>query len=219
MIHFKYILKLISLLYKKDLEIENPKKFQRHVNDIASGVLHKRGYYLNRTYSKFPYLKPNAITNIADFHGLLCFTKHNADFNKISRILGVIFIAIGSLLGISQLLPLFPNTPYGVPVFIILIISGLILFFYKFGKGICIEIRLVGESYRTDIKKGENTTEYLNVRSQARLTVQGNTLDPTRSLSDSDMEKLREDGDVLTEELTPFLEKFMEKSKISSPSM
>ena len=80
--------------------------------------------------------------------------------------------------------------------------------FSKFGKGICIEIRLVGETYRTDNKKEENSIEYLGVRSHARLTVQANTLDPTKTLSDSDIEKLREDGSVLTTELTPFLEKF-----------
>ena len=87
----------------------------------------------------------------------------------------------------------------------------LILFFYKFGKGICIEIRLVGECYRKNTKKETNSIEYLNVRSNARLTVQGNTLDPKKSLSDSDMEKLRSDGDALTDVLTPFLEKFLEK--------
>ena len=206
-------------MYKKDLNIENPKKFQRHVSDIASNVLFKKGYYLNRTYSKFPYLKASGITNIADFHGILCFTKHNTDFNKISRILGVIFmivgglIGIGNYMGISQYFSIIPNSPSIGVIFIILILIGLILFFYKFGKGICIEIRLVGETYRIDNKKEENSIEYLNVRSHARLTVEGNTLDPKKSLSDSDMEKLQRDGDALTVELTPFLEKFLEKKE------
>ena len=148
-------------MYKKDLEIENPKKFQRHVNDIASGVLRKKGYYLNTRYSKFPYLKANGIVNIADFHGVSCFTKHNADFNKISRILGIIFIISGSLFSISHFLPLLPNMPDAtfIFIFLVLIIIGLILFFYKFGKGICIEIRLVGECYRTDIKKEEKSSK------------------------------------------------------------
>lgn len=195
------------------MNIENPKKFQRHVSDIASSILSKKGYYLNRKYSKFPYLKESGIINIADFIGILCFTKHNADFNKISRILGVIFMVGGGLGIVSQLLSIFPNTSQGIVTVIVLIIIGLILFFYKFGKGICIEIRLVGETYRTDNKKEENSIEYLSVRSHARLTVQANTLDPTKTLSDSDIEKLRDDGSALTEELTPFLEEFLEKTE------
>ena len=62
----------------------------------------------------------------------------------------------------------------------------------------------------TDNKKEENSIEYLSVRSHARLTVQANTLDPTKTLSDNDREKLREDGSALTAELTPFLEKYLE---------
>lgn len=200
-------------MYKRDLEIGNPKKFQRDINDIASAVLHKKGYYLNTYYSKFPYLKSNGIVNIADFHGVSCFTKHNADFNKISRILGAFFILSSSLLPISILLSLIPNISYvtSVFIFLVLIIIGLILFFYKFGKGICIEIRLVGECYRADIKKETNSIEYLHVRSHVRLIVQGSTLDSTKSLSDSDMKKLGDDGDALAVVLTPFLEKYLEK--------
>lgn len=200
-------------MYKRDLEIGNPKKFQRHVNDIASSVLDKKGYYLNTYYSKFPHLTSNGIVNIADFHGVSCFTKHNADFNKISRILGAFFIMSSSLLPISILLSLIPNISNVTSgfIFLVLIIIGLILFFYKFGKGICIEIRLVGECYRADIKKETNSIEYIHVRSHVRLIVQGSTLDSTKSLSDSDMKKLGDDGDALTVVLTPFLEKYLEK--------
>jgi len=196
-------------LYKKDLKIENPKKFQRHVNDVASGVLYKRGYYLNRNYSKFPYLKANGIINIADFHGLLCFVKNHRNYNLISRIIGGILIGIGAIYWVS---PAFTNLYSALwsPHSWIIIGVGLFLIFFKFGKDICIEIRLVGESYRTDIKKEENFIEYLNVRSYARLTVQAATLDPRKTLSGKDIEKLREDGSALTAELTPFLEKYLE---------
>jgi len=199
-------------LYKKDLEIENPKKFQRHVNDVASGVLHKKGYHLNRNYSKFPYLKANGITNMADFHGLLCFVKNHRNYNLISRIIGGILIGIGAILWVF---PGFTNL-YSVlwsPHSWIIIGIGIFLIFFKFGKDICIEIRLVGESYRTDIRKEENSIEYLNVRSHARLTVQAATLDPRKTLSDNDIEKLREDGSTLTAELTPFLDKYLEKKE------
>lgn len=203
---------MIRLLYKRDLIIENPKKFQRHVNDIASIVLLKKDYYLNGNYSKFPYLKPNGITNIADFHGLLCFVKNHSSYNLISRIIGVILIIFGAIHWIYPLLTstYFNSITLWNPIAWIIIGVGIFLVFFKFGKDICIEIRLVGETYRTDTKKEENSIEYINVRSHARLTITGNTLDPTKMLSDKDIKKLQEDGDVLTAELDPFLKEFLE---------
>lgn len=200
-------------MYKRDLDIENPKKFQRHVNDIASGVLYKRGYYLNGTYSKFPYLKANGITNIADFDGLLCFVKNHSNYNLISRIIGAILIVLGT---IHWIYPLLTSSYFNAnnlwnPLGWIIIGIGIFLIFFKFGKDICIEVRLVGETYRID-KKEENSIEYLNVRSHARLTVQANTLDPKKTLSDNDIEKLQEDGGALMAELTPFLETYLEKN-------
>lgn len=194
------------------MNIENPKKFQRHVSDIASSVLFKKGYYLNGTYSKFPYLKANGITNIADFHGLLCFVKNHRNYNLISRIIGAVLVVFGI---VYFAYPIITSSYFNVnilwnPAAWISMGIGIFLVFFKFGKDICIEIRLVGEAYRTDNKKEEYSIEYLNVRSHARLTVQANTLDPTKTLSDKDIKKLLDDGGTLIVELTPFLEKFLE---------
>jgi len=201
--------KLFSLLYKKDLNIENPKKFQRYVSDVASSVLFKKGYYLNRTYSKFPYLNASGITNIADFHGLLCFVKNHSNYNLVLRIIGVILIVVTTSIWLYPVLFSFYSIYQLVnfPAFVGIGI-GIFLIFFKFGKDICIEIRLVGESYRTDIKKEENTIEYLSVRSHARLTVQAATLNPKKTLSDNDIAVLHKDGNALTSELTLFLEKY-----------
>lgn len=201
-------------MYKKDLKIEHPKKFQRHVSDIAGNVLFKRGYYLSRQYSKFPFLTENAITNIANFNGLLCFVKNATNYNLISRIIGAILIVLGA---IYVNYPLFASYNFNIydllnPAPWLIVGIGIFLILFKYGKDICIEIRLVGETYRTDNKKEENSIEYLNVRSDARLTVNANTVDPKKTLSDKDIEKLREDGSALTAELSPFLEEFLEKT-------
>ena len=198
-------------MYKKDLEIENPKKFQRHLNDVASDVLVNRGYYLNGKYSKYPYLTENGIANIADFHGLLVFVKNHSNYNLVSRIIGIVLSVSALVYWFHPLLISYGHFEWiNFPPWIIIGI-GMFLIFYKFGKDIAIEIRLVGESYRTDTIKDEKSIEYLNVRSNARLTVQAATLDPTKMLNDNDIKKLYKDGTALTNELTPFLEKYLEK--------
>jgi len=198
-------------MYKRDLEIENPKKFQRHLNDTASNVLLKRGYYLSKNNSKFPFLKANGIANIADFNGLLCFVKDHRNYNNIIRIFGIIIITLSlshfihSLMITSHDL-LLMNMPTILGVGL-----GIFLIIHKFGKDICIEIRLVGESYRTDFKKEKESIEYLNVRSNARLTVEVSTLDHKKSLNEMDLVTLNGDGNLLIEVLSPFLENFLEK--------
>jgi len=198
-------------MYKKDLQIENPKKFQRHINDIASNVLFKRGYYLNKTFSKFPILKANGIVNIADFHGVLCFVKYHRNYNLLLRVIGAVLTSFGVGILIPTYFEYFSYSGAYFVSSIILIAIGMLLILLKFGKDICIKIRLVGESYRTDIKKEVNSIEYLNVKSHARLTIQASTLDPRKTLNDNDAAILREAGAALTAEFTPFLEKYVEK--------
>jgi len=202
-------------MYKKDLSIGNPKKFQRRVEDIASSVLFSKGYYLNGQHSQRPYLNANGIVNIADFMGVLYFVKNHKNYNRISRIIGICLVVFSSL---HMLYPIITSTSFSsydllnFPAWIGIIIGiGLIVF--KFGKDICIKITLVGEGYRTNVIKEKNSIEYLGVRSDARLTVRGDTLDPGKSLSNSDYEKLREDGHDLIEKLTPFLIPFLEETK------
>ena len=43
--------------------------------------------------------------------------------------------------------------------------------------------------------------------------MQAITLDPKKTLSEKDIEILQEDGGALTAELTPFLEKYLEKKE------
>jgi hypothetical protein len=200
-------------LYKKDLVIKNPKKFQRHLNDVASGVLVNRGYYLNGKYSKYPYLTENGIANIADFHGLLVFVKNHSNYNLVSRIIGIILSISAIAYWFHPLLTSYTNFELMNFPSWILIAIGMFLIFYKFGKDIAIEIRLVGESYRTDTIENEKSIEYLDVRSNARLTVQAAALDPAKTLSDDDIGKLYQDGTALTSELTPFLKKYLETAE------
>lgn len=211
------MLKIILIVYKKDIQIENPKKFQRHVNDISGDVLFKRGYYFNGRFSQFPYLKSNGIANIADFQGVLCYVKEHRNYNLIARIVGICLTIFGFIHWFYPTITShnFYWDPFNFGAWI-LIGTGLFLIFFKFGKDICIEIKLVGESYRTDIEKETDSIEYLNVRSTARLTVQGSTLDPKKILNYNDRKILQKDGEVLIKELAPFLEKFKEKTKIQN---
>lgn len=200
------------------MDIENPKKFQRHLNDICASVLTKRGYYQSGWHSRYPFLKSNGIANIADFYGKLCYVKSHRNYNLIARLAGIFISVFGLSYWFS---PIFTSNNFSIfdllSVFVssnigawILIGIGLFLIFFKFGKEICIEIKLTGESYRTNTEKEKNSIEYLNVRSQARLTIQASTLDPKKTLSVNDIDILREDGGVLTGHLDPFISKFIE---------
>ena len=199
-------------MYTKDLKIENPKKFQRLLYDVSSSILFGKGYYKSGRLSNIPYLKSNGIENIADFGGTLCFIKNHTNYNLMSRIFGSIFIVLGSLLVLANFFQYFLIDYYYV-VGAVAIGIGLILLFKKFGKELCIEITLIGESYRTDFKKKEGFIEYLNVRSHARLTIQGTTVDPNQILSNDDMYSLKTDSEPLIIAMNSFVEKYLEKNE------
>ncbi len=205
-------------MFRKDLNLENPKKFQRFLHDHISEVLFCRDYYLNGTQSVKPYLKPNGIINTSDFHGKLCYVKSHRNYNLILQGVGIVFFLLSGLLAIGGLMSTLIDTPYsdGLSLFIVSIFLGVIgvfFYFYKVGKDICIMVELIGESYRTD-HKDEKTgmQEYLNVRSHARLTVQGESLDPSKSLSQEEKNTLQIDGRYVITKLDVILKDYLEKN-------
>lgn len=83
-----------ALAYLKlDLHANNPKKLFRKIYDVCEDEISSRGYRLHREPIR-PFLKENALYNVADFFGRISIYRDIFSINIISLIIGLIVVGV-----------------------------------------------------------------------------------------------------------------------------
>lgn len=172
-----------------------------------------RGYYISRINSPKPYLKENALNNIADFQGNITIYREIFSLNLISLIVGLIVIGAGIILLVSDFYTPLPKELLGI----IAIIAGVIVIFLKSKSSLEMDIDIEGEAYRTKTitKTSSDTTEpdsfeELGVKSDVRLTVRG-WLREEKALTGNPTENMIRDLKMLIEKITVVVEPYVTK--------
>lgn len=205
---------------KLDLKVSNPKKLYRKIYDVCEDEISSRGYHLAHKASFKPFLKENALYNIADFFGRITIYRDIFSINRMSLIFGLIAVAVGIILFVYPNLytPTIPKEGYGI----IAIITGIIIIFLKSKSSLIIQIDLEGEGYRTKsttqnnantVQEGKETKtfEELSVVSDVRLTITG-WLKEANMLGGSPNENMKRDLTTLTEKIKVVVEPYIVKN-------
>lgn len=186
---------------KLDLQANNPKKLYRKIYDICEDEISSRGYHLAHRASFQPFLKENAMYNVADFLGRITIYRDIFSLNIISLIVGLIAVVIGiiSFVYPTRLIPIIQNEWFGL----IAIIAGIIIIFLKSRSSLMIQIDIEGEGYRTkSITKNNDFKNYeeFGVVSDVRLTVTG-WLKEKNYFGGSPTENMKRDLGILTDKI------------------
>lgn len=205
---------------KLDLKTENPKKLYRKIYDVCEDEISARGYHLAHKDTFKPFLKENALYNIADFFGRITIYRDIFSINRLSLIFGLIAVAVGIVLFVYPNLytPIIPKEGFGI----IAIIVGIIIIFLKSKSSLIIQIDLEGEGYRTKSITQNNprtnqevkemkTFEELDVVSDARLTITG-WLKEANMLGGAPNENMKRDLTTLTEKIKVVVEPYIVKN-------
>lgn len=198
---------------KLDLKVNNPKKLYREIYDICEDEISSRGYYISPRSSFKPYLKENALNNVADFHGRIAISREIFSINLVSLIIGLAIVASGIFFLVI------PKLYLGIPkewAGIIAIIAGIVVLFAKSKSYLAMDIDIEGEAYRTKSKtknKGDSASdsfEELGVNSDVRLTVRG-WLREEKALTGNPTENMKMDLKTLIKKITAVAEPYIVK--------
>lgn len=205
---------------KLDLKVENPKKLYRKIYDICEDEISARGYRLAHNESFKPFLKENALYNVADFFGRITIDRDIFSVNKMLLIFGLIAVAVGIILFVYPNLstPILPKEGFGIAA----IIAGIVMIFLKSRSSLVIRIDIEGEGYRTksivqnNVKSNQEnnevkTIEELDVVSDVRLSITG-WLKEDNTLGGDASANMKRDLDTLTEKIKDAVKSYIIKN-------